>query len=121
VTLTQLETGDLFYLRGRFDDYREIPPAWAFTDFGWRADPQHAVFPKPISSPYGSSVFHTQPVICAPFNRLAYKVHDGPHSDWGGPANWLNAGQVHEVRARCLGDMLSVMYQHFRFTRGRMP
>ncbi len=120
VTFKQLDTEELFYIRGQFDDYRELPPAWTFTDASWAAAPQHLLFPKPIQSPYGASIFHTQPVICAPFNRLAYKEHDGPHSDWGGPASWLTAGQPNEAKAHHLADMLSVLHQHFRFTRGRM-
>lgn len=120
-TLTQPETKDLFFLRGRFDDYREIAPAWSFTDAEWTGAPRPQLFPRPAPPPNGgASIFHTQPVICAPFNRLAYKQHQGPHVDWGGPAGWLTAGRPNEVRAHYLGDMLSVMHQHFVVTRGRM-
>jgi hypothetical protein len=119
-TFTQPETKDLFYLRGRVDDYREIPPAWTFTDATWAAEPCAQLFPRPAQTPYGTSVFLNQPVICAPFNRLAYKEHEGPHQDWAGPVNWLTAGQPNEVKALFLGDMLSVIHQHFFCTRGRM-
>lgn len=120
-TLIQPESAAAFYLRGRFDDYREIAPAWTFTDAEWAAEPQRQFFPRPAPLPTGgSSMFHTQPVICAPFNRLAYKQHNGPHDNWGGPANWLTAGAASEVRAQQLGDMLSVVYRHFLVTRGRM-
>ena len=121
VTLTQPETGEVFFLRGQLDDYREIPPAWTFTDAGWQAPPTQRLFPKAATpATGGASMFHTQPVICAPFNRLAYKEHAGPHDNWGGPASWLTAGAPNEVRAHHLGDMLSVMHQHFVVTRGRM-
>ena len=122
-TLSQPETGDEYFLRARVGDYRELPPAWSFTDSNWKADPIQTLFPRPNTvTSGGASIFHTQPVICAPFNRLAYKFEgvQGPHGDWGGPANWLAAGKPNEVRADSLGDMLSVIYQHFLVTRGRM-
>jgi hypothetical protein len=121
VALTQPETKELFFLRGHFDDYREIAPAWTFTDAVWTAPPRQQLFPRPAPPLSGGvSVFHPQPVICAPFNRLAYRQQNGPHNDWGGPANWLTAGRPNEVKAHYLGDMLSVMHQHFVVTRGRM-
>lgn len=119
-TFVQPETNEVFYLRGRFDNYREIAPAWTFTDAAWTAEPRQQLFPRPGQTPYGASVFHGNPVICVPFNRLAYKEHRGPHDDWGGPANWLTAGRPNEVKAHYLGDMLGVIYQHFLFSRGRM-
>jgi hypothetical protein len=119
-TFTQSETNDLFYLRGSFDDYRGLAPAWTFTDAAWIAEPRPQLFPRPATTPYGASVFHGNAVICAPFNRLAYAKHHGPHKDWGGPTSWLTAGRPNEVKAHYLGDMLSVIHQHFRFSRGRM-
>jgi hypothetical protein len=58
-------------------------------------------------------------VICAPFNRLAYTDHAGPHGDWGGPQNWLNAG-ASQVHAETIGDMLQAIYRDFSVTRERM-
>jgi hypothetical protein len=120
VTLTQPETNEPFYLRGRFDDYRQLAPAWVFTDAGWAAEPRPQLFPRPGQSPYGASVLHSASVICAPFNRLAYKEHRGPHDDWGGPANWLTAGRANEVTARHLGDMLQAIFRDLMYSRGRM-
>jgi len=120
-TLTQPDTNDLYFLRARFDNYREIAPEWVFTDAMWTADPRQNLFPKPESLPNGkSSMIHAQPVICAPFNRLAYKVLKGPHQDWGGPASWLTAGGPDDVKAYCVGDMLSAIHRHFSVTRKRM-
>lgn len=117
----QPETNESFFLRGEFGNYRAIAPAWTFTDAAWSAAPVQHLFPRPATPPSGgASVFHSKPVICAPFNRLAYKEHEGPHQDWDGPANWLTAGQPNEVKAHHLGDMLAVIHQHFVFTRGRM-
>lgn len=123
VTFVQPETAEPFYLRGRVENYREVPPAWTFTDSQWTAEAQRQYFPRPAPVARGiASIFHPQPVICAPFNRLAYRYDNvaGPHSDWGGPANWLNAGASTQVRAEYIGDMLSVMHAHFAVTRGRM-
>lgn len=118
--LTQPETNERFYLRGQFDDYRVQAPAWVFTDAAWSAEPQPQLFPRPGQSPFGSSVLHPKPAICAPFNRLAYAEHQGPHGDWGGPANWLTAAQPNEVKAHHLGDMLQVIFRDFSYSRGRM-
>jgi hypothetical protein len=121
-TLMQPETRELFYLRGRFDEYRELPPMWTFTDKEWTAAPVLALFPKVSSTPYGSPLFITSthgPVICAPFNRLAYAAHGGPHADWT-LAAWLTAGATGQVRADSVGDMLSIIYRDFMLVRGRM-
>jgi hypothetical protein len=120
VTLTQPVTNERFYLRGRFDDYREQAPAWTFTDATWSAEPRLQLFPRPGQTPYGASILHSKPVICAPFNRLAYSEHKGPHDNWGGPTNWLTAAQPHEVRAQHFGDMLHVIFRDFVYSRGRM-
>lgn len=122
VALSQPETRDLFYLQGRFDGYRELPPTWSFTDVAWTAPASLSLFPKVSSTPYGSPLFimaTSGPVICAPFNRLAYAVHGGPHGDWT-LAAWLAAGQAGQVRADCIGDMLSIIHRDFMLSRGRM-
>ena len=121
-TFTQPESHELFYLRGRVDDYKVLPPTWTFTDQSWLADPAPAFFPKLAQSPYGASMFITYrgPVICAPFNRLAYAEHQGPHADWSGPSSWLTAGAPDQVRAHFLGDMLQLIFRDFVHSRGRM-
>jgi hypothetical protein len=122
VNLRQPETLEPFFLRARFDDYRAIPPQWAFTDTAWEISASALVFPKPTPTPHGSSIFLMGPggaVICVPFNRLAYAEHRGPHGDWGGPSNWLNAGASH-IRAETIGDMLQAIRRDFMHTRGRM-
>lgn len=121
VTLTQPETQEPFYLRGRVDGYRELPPEWRFTDSEWTAPPSGALFPKVARTPYGSTLFivSRDPVICAPFNRLAYVAHGGPHADWA-LAGWLAAGQAGQVRADCIGDMLQIIYRDLILSRGRM-
>lgn len=122
VTFTQPETKELFFLRGRFDDYKAIAPALTFSDATWEATGRTLDFPKVITPPHGSPMFiagGNGAVICVPFNRLAYAQHGGPHSDWGGPTNWLNAGGAY-VRAETIADMLQAIRRDFLHTRGRM-
>lgn len=68
----------LFYLWCDIDGYPGTPPAWHWTDAsGNRRDDNRDL-------PERGSFFHSNRVICAPWNRLAYKPIDsrGPHSDW---------------------------------------
>jgi hypothetical protein len=118
VELNRPEIGDPFYLEGDFAGYRVVPPAWRFTDSAWTRSAS-VDYPAATSTPFGGSIFHSKPVICVPFNRLAYSDHGGPHNDWGGPTNWLSAG-IGYVRAHTLGDMLSVIHRDFSFSQGRM-
>lgn len=121
-TLTQPQTGERFYLQGIFADYRALPPLWDFMDADWQAGGKLANFPKMEGSPFGGSLFinhQDHGVICAPFSRLAYQAHDGPHVDWGVPADWLTAGGSH-VRAVHLGDMLQAIRRDFVGSKGRL-
>ena len=58
-------------------------------------------------------------IICAPFNRLAYATHDGPHSNWGDAAQWMTAGPGY-VYAVTIGDMLQLILRDFSLSKGRM-
>lgn len=100
--------------------YRALPPIWAcFQGAGsdgatiWK--PRS---PKPETLPGGvGSIFHSSCVVCAPFNRLAYKEHGGPHSgDWGGSANWLQIRG--RVRAINLAEMLAQIIVHLNYSKG---
>ena len=76
----------------------------------------------PQRSPNGSSMFIRHNglcVICAHFNRLAYGVKGGPHSDWGDPAQWTTAGKGY-IHAVTIGDMLQSILRDFNYTEGRM-
>jgi hypothetical protein len=118
--LTQRTTGERFYLRGQLEGYRAVPPAWTFCDAEWGSPGEKRNFPASASLPsgIGSSIFHNHPVICAPFNRLAYKDHGGPHSNWGGPEQWLNVAGT--VNATTLADMLAVVARDLAYSKGRM-
>ena len=118
VELVQPMTGEVFYLQGQLDNYRMFPPKWTFCNSEWSQSGKKDLFPAPAPK---SSLFHPNGIICAPFNRLAYTCpeHQGLHSDWGGPVNWLNAGGVH-IRASTIADMLQAIRRDLVMSRGRM-
>jgi hypothetical protein len=96
-------------------DYRAVPPAW--TSFQHDGRDYKSRFPKAGSLPGGaSSIFHSAGVICAPFNRLAFKQHSGPHADWGGPPDWMKVRGY--VRATVLAEMLAQIIAHLEFSPG---
>lgn len=70
--------GSWFYLLVDCSDYPAIPPAWHW------ADASSDVLDQPKDIPQGSGFLHPNGVICAPWNRLAYKAVDsrGPHGEW---------------------------------------
>jgi hypothetical protein len=76
-----------YLLSASVEGYRVVPPAWRFLDPRTGEDIGRAAFPKAGSFENGS-VLHGNGVICAPWNRLAYAVHGGPHGDWTEPAKW---------------------------------
>jgi hypothetical protein len=122
VTLTQPVTSEVFYLRGFFDDYRAMAPEWSFTDAQWVSTGDQHYSPPTVQTFHGASIFinhENRAVICVPFNRLAYKQKDGPHTDWEGPANWLNVKAPH-IHADTVADMLQAIYRDFVYSRGRM-
>jgi len=67
-----------FFLWAQCDRYGAIPPAWH-----WYS-PETKLRDQPKDTPEGGSFFHDHGVICAPWNRLAYKAVDqrGPHPEW---------------------------------------
>lgn len=102
--------------RAQLNDYREVPPIWTCFQMGESGIYQPR-FPKAGPLPGGTgSIFHTSGVICAPFNRLAFKDHSGPHDDWGGPPNWLKARAT--IKATVLAEMLALIVAHLRYSPG---
>lgn len=117
VTWTQPSTGRHFYLLGEFRDYRELPPLWSFTDSTFKQRGPKFM-PKSHNPPKGlGTVFHPACCICAQFNRRAYGELNGPHKDWGGPAQWLNTAGG-RVQAHTLGEMLAVIDRDMHYTQG---
>jgi len=95
------------------EGYKALPPAWTFEDPAGK----RAIFPKAGSVNGKSSIFHQgRHRICAPFNRLAYGQHGGPHSDWGGPERWLEVRG--HIRATTLANMLASILGHLKASPG---
>ena len=108
---------DPLFLHGDLSSYRAIPPAWRFVDESGNVT--KAAFPAAGPVNGKSSIFHGNLVICAPFNRLAYKVAGGPHEDRGEWTGWfVVTGDF--AKAYTLAEMLSIINVHLRFSPGRM-
>lgn len=93
-----------YLLVGTFPDYRVMPPEWRFVDSRNEVDIGPAAYPHPGPFPNGS-ILHTNGVICAPWNRLAYGDRGGPHSDWQDAASWQTTAPD-RTRALIIPDML---------------
>jgi hypothetical protein len=97
---------------GEFEEFRLLPPAWRFVDPRDGRDVGPAAYPLVP----GNTVFHSNGVICAPWNRLAYKAHGGPHDAWD-MTNWeqIREGTV----ALHIPDMLARIAHETAISRGR--
>jgi hypothetical protein len=91
------------------------PPAWWCGGDGTVVSVNKADYPRPPTNPPAGppegSIFHTNPVICAPWNRLAYGVLQGPHSDWATLAAWKTYA-TDKTQAHTIADMLSALSIH---------
>ena len=70
--------GTWFWLNCVCDRYAAEPPAWHWYNPDSKKIDQHQDIPKPVG------FFHSNGIICAPWNRLAYSTVDsrGPHGEW---------------------------------------
>ena len=77
--------GSHLYWRCSTDRFPTWPPAWHWSDS--TAD----IIDTPAVTGKGGNFFHGEGVVCAPWNRLAYKSVDarGPHNDWT-IGDWLS-------------------------------
>jgi hypothetical protein len=75
--------GSWFWLNCLADKYAAEPPAWHWYN------PDTKRLDDPRDMPKDGGFFHSNAVICAPWNRLAYKSVDsrGPHDNWD-IGNW---------------------------------
>lgn len=84
--------GSVFSVLCDCEGYKLSPPAWHWYDpaTGGR---------DPALAPRHFGFFHKNGVICAPWNRLAYKSVDsrGPHEDWS-LATWLTNEKTGECK-----------------------
>ncbi|WP_152485760.1 hypothetical protein [Euryhalocaulis caribicus] len=81
------------YVRCEPENYPTKPPAWRWCNSdGNECDELHV-------TARGGNFFHSSGVICAPWNRLAYKSEDsrGPHSDWDIGA-WVENEKTRQCR-----------------------
>jgi hypothetical protein len=97
---------------GQFDDYRLLPPAWQFVDHRTGMAIGLPAYPKPD----GGSVLHGNGLVCAPWNRLAYKNLGGPHDNWD-ISKWQDVKDG--TRADYVADMLARLLHETRSSRGR--
>ena len=106
----------LIEVTAALEGYRALPPAWRFVVPGSDESPK-AAWPAPGSQPgLPGSIFHPHPCICAPWNRLAYREHSGPHGDWAMTSWWSIPGEL--TKANHLADMLDQIHQHLRASPG---
>jgi hypothetical protein len=106
----------MFYLLVSCDNYPVQPPAWHWCSAdGTRTD-------LASDKPKGSGFLHSNGVVCAPWNRLAYKSVDarGPHGDWA-IGDWQN--NSYTLGCTTLAHMALRIYVELngpRYSRGRL-
>jgi hypothetical protein len=104
-----------YLIQGELEDFDVLPAIWRFLDPRSGADVGLAGYPRPE----GSSVLHTNGLICAPWSRLAYKTEGGPHEDWGTMTDWKTPRPPY-TQALTIPDMLDRLYRETRRSKGRM-
>ena len=95
IVLVQEKSQERFFLQGQFDQYKALPPVWDWYDANWSNNGGPCLSPKGVNTPFGGSMFiahNGKAVICAPFNRLAFGTHAGPHTNWVEPVQWMTTG-----------------------------
>ena len=107
-----------YLLTGVFDDYRVIPPAWRFLDPRNASDVGQAAFPAPGVFGAGS-ILHTNGIICAPWNRLAYAHETGLHNNWTDLTKWESL-EPNNTQARTIPDMLARIRAEVAFSPRRL-
>lgn len=106
--------GGIYYLRVQCDGYPATPPAWHWFN------PAISKIDDRKETPLGGNFLHSNGVICAPWNRLAYTAVDsrGPHSDWQIGAWQKNA---YTQACRTLSAMaLRIAYELMKNYKGRL-
>jgi hypothetical protein len=96
---------EVYVVELTLDDYRALPPAIQFIHPGTGERGTPRCFPQG-----GRGYFHNQPVFCAPWNRLAYGPHGGPHNDWQ-LVGWEAQAQRHSPNHTTLADMFALIQE----------
>jgi hypothetical protein len=104
-----------YLVRADLDEYDVLPPSWRFLDPRNGAAIGTPAYPQPTPN----SVFHTNGLICAPWNRLAYQSEGGVHTDWSLGSGWKTSAPTH-TRAATIPDMLDRIFRDMTRSRGRM-
>lgn len=109
------KTNDPLTFRADLDDYNRLPPMWSC-----RAGGQGArLWPSPGNrANVSGSIWHPNKLICAPWNRLAFADHGGPHGDWT-LTNWQEVTGY--TLADTLADMLDQLRLHLAASPGLTP
>lgn len=100
--------GEQYILVGDFTDYKAQPPMLDFEEADTGKRGTHRAYPW---SSY-DSFFHTEPIICAPFNRKAYQK---VHTNWQ-LAGWMNSTEqgVQWSQFSTMPSMLLVIHKRLR-------
>lgn len=101
VTMRSVIDDEQYELEVSLRDYRALPPIFEFIRPTTGERGTHCCYPRG-----GRGYFHGKPVLCAPWNRKAYRELGGPHADWA-MSQWQSYRPNH-VR---LGDMLSLIQE----------
>lgn len=123
VKIVQNASGEVFLLRGIFDQYRSLPPVWDFVDLDTGEAGTRSAYPRQV--PPHENPNNVPPVvidggpkgqvICLPCNRLAYKGTDprAPH-DWN-LVMWADQDPRHTT----IVEMVSRINQDIQLGKGR--
>ena len=93
--------GEEYLFEFSLRDYRQYPPSITPIHPMSGERGTRRAFPSG-----GRGYFHPNPVICAPWNRLAYQEHGGPHGDWS-MAGWASNRPNHSR----LGSILALLQE----------
>ncbi len=98
--------------------YPSVAPAWRFLDPAVQSP--RSAYPTPGQQPgINGSVFHGNELVCAPWNRLAYRDLGGVHNDWGALLAWKTAAHGY-TQAHTIADMLQTLSVHLMASPGMM-
>jgi hypothetical protein len=104
-----------YLIRGWLEDFDALPILWRFLDPRNGQEVGTAAYPQAASG----TVFHGQGLICAPWSRLAYQLHGGPHTDWGALTDWKTFRPPYTY-AVTIPDMLDRLLRDTQKSTGRM-
>jgi hypothetical protein len=113
---THPAVGSLLIFHAELDGFPAIPPAWTCRNLDGQT-PKSAYPAPPTSGGHVPSIFHTNGLLCAHWNRLAYAALGGIHSNWTDLANWKTT-EPGSVRGETFPDMLAAIRTHLASSPG---